>query len=72
MYVELLIMNGYGQFVWPAFIFSLASCFYLYVKTRYELKQQERIFFLEFRETQAKKIEFIKRKTSTKEALSIN
>ena len=72
MYVELLIMNGYGQFVWPAFIFSLASCFYLYVEARSELKQQERIFFLEFRETQAKKIEFIKGKESTKEALSIN
>ena len=72
MYVELLIMNGYGQFVWPAFIFSLASCFYLYAKTRSELKQQERIFFLEFREAQAKKIEFVKGKKSTKEALSIN
>ena len=65
-------MNGYGQFVWPAFIFSLASCFYLYVETRSELKQQERIFFLEFREAQTKKIEFVKGKQSTKEALSIN
>jgi hypothetical protein len=42
------------------------------VETRSELKQQERIFFLEFREAQAKKIEFIKGKASTKEALSIN
>ena len=72
MFVELLLMNGYGQFVWPAFVFSFASCFYLYAKTRSELKQQERIFFLEFREAQAKKIEFIKGKASTKEALSIN
>ena len=66
------MMNGYGQFVWPAFIFSLASCFYLYAKTRSELKQQERIYFLEFREVQTKKIEFIQGKKSTKEALSIN
>ena len=65
-------MNGYGQFVWPAFIFSFAVCFYLYSKTRSEFKQQERIFFLEFTEAQAKKIEFIKGKESTKEALSIN
>ena len=72
MYEELLIMNGYGQFVWPAFIFSLASCFYLYVKTRSELKQQERTYFLEFKEVQTKKIEFIKGKVSTKEVLSIN
>ena len=66
------MMNGYGQFVWPAFIFSLASCFYLYAETRSELKQQERIFFLEYREEKAKKIEFVKGKQSTKEALSIN
>ena len=72
MYVELLTMNGYGQFVWPAFIFSLACCLYLYVKTRSELKKQERIFFLEFKEVKAKKIEFVKGKQSTKEALSIN
>ena len=72
MFIELLAMNGYGQFVWPAFVFSFASCFYLYAKTRSELKQQERIFFLEYREAQAKKIEFVKGKQSTKEALSIN
>jgi hypothetical protein len=42
------------------------------VKTRSELKQQERTYFLEFREVQTKKIEFIKGKESTKEALSIN
>ena len=72
MYVEFLIMNGYGLFVWPAFIFSLTSCFYLYVKTRFELKHQERIFLLEFKGVQTKRIEFIKGKESTKEALSIN
>ena len=72
MNMEHFILNGYGQFVWPAFIFSFAVCFYLYSKTRSEFKQQERIFFLEFREAQAKKIEFVKGKQSTKEALSIN
>ena len=66
------MMNGYGQFVWPAFVFSFVSCFYLYAKTRSELKHQERIFFLEFGEKQGKKIEFIKREQSPKEALSIN
>ena len=72
MFIELLTMNGYGQFVWPAFVFFFTSCFYLYVKTRSELKRLERIFMLEFKEAQARKIEFIKEKKSTQEALSVN
>ena len=72
MFIELLTMGGYGQFVWPAFIFSFVSCFYLYLKTRFELKQQEKIYLMEFKEIEARKIEFTKRKKSTVEVLSIN
>ena len=72
MFIELLTMGGYGQFVWSAFIFWLVSCFYLYLKTRFELKQQEKIYLMEFKEIEARKIEFTKRKQSTVEALSIN
>ena len=72
MFIELLTMGGYGQFVWPAFIFSFVSCFYLYLKTRFELKQQEKIYLMEFKEIETRKIEFTKRKKSTVEALSIN
>ena len=72
MFIEFLTMGGYGQFVWSAFIFSFVSCFYLYLKTRFELNQQEKIYFMEFKETEARKIEFTKRKQSTVEALSIN
>ena len=72
MFIELLTNSGYGQFVWPAFIFSFVSCFYLYLKTRFELKQQEKIYLMEFKEIEARKIEFTKRKQSTVEALSIN
>jgi len=70
--MELFTMNGYGQFVWPAFIFSLASCFYLYLKTRIEFKKQEKVYLLEFGSAEAKKIQFNKRKKSTEEALPIN
>ena len=72
MNMELFTMNGYGQFVWPAFIFSLASCFYLYLKTRIEFKKQEKVYLLEFGSAEAKKIQFNKRKKSTEEALPIN
>ena len=71
MLEQFITMNGYGQFVWSAFIFSFISCFYLYSKTRSELKRQEKIFMLEF-EQKAEKIEFIKRKKVAQRVLSIN
>ena len=65
-------MNGYGQFVWPAFIFSFLSCFYLYLRVTKELKKQEKVYLLEFGLTETKKIRFNKRKKSTEEVLPIN
>ena len=70
--MELLTMNGYGQFVWPAFIFFFVSCLSLYLKTRIEFQKQEKIYLLEFREAEARKIEFAKKKEPTEEVLSIN
>jgi len=70
--MEHLSMNGYGQFVWTAFIFSFVSCLYLYLKTRIELKKQEKIYLLEFGLIEAQKIQLNKRKKSTEEALSTN
>ena len=70
--MELLTMNGYGQFVWTAFTFSFVTCFYLYFKTRKEFKKQEKVYLLEFGLTETKKIRFNKRKKSTEEVLPIN
>ena len=60
MNLELLILGGYGQFVWPAFIFTFVSCFSLYVKTKKEFQKQERIFLKEFKQMQTEKIETVK------------
>ena len=49
MYQELFILGGYGFFVWPSFIFTLATCFIFYLKTKKELKKQEKIFLSEFK-----------------------
>ena len=72
MLMELLTMNGYGQFVWPAFIFTFVSCLSLYLKIRIEFKKLEKNYSLEFKETQAIKVQFDKEKKSKKEALLIN
>ena len=66
MILELLILGGYGQFVWPAFIFTFVSCFVLYFKTKKEFQKQEKKFLKEFKQIQTTKIETVKKK----EALS--
>jgi len=66
MSLEFLILDGYGQFVWPAFIFTFVSCFTLYIKIKKEFKKQEKMFLKEFKQTPTEKIETAKKK----EALS--
>ena len=66
MNLDFLILNGYGQFVWSAFIFTFVSCFSLYIKTKKEFQKQEKVFLKEFKQMQTEKIETAKEK----EALS--
>ena len=70
MNTELFILNGYGQFVWPAFIFTFVSCFSLYLTTKKEFQKQEKIYLKEFEQSQTIKIGTDKRKETKKQALS--
>ncbi len=70
MNIELLVFNGYGQFIWPAFIFTFSICFLLYIKTKKDFQKQEKLFLNEFNKLQAVEIKIKKRKENTKEALS--
>ena len=62
MSLEFLILGGYGQFVWPAFIFTFVSCFILYIKIKKEFKKQEKMFLKEFKQMPTEKIETAKKK----------
>ena len=62
MNFEFLTLNGYGQFVWPAFIFTFVSCLVLYLKTKKEFQKQEKMFLKEFQQIQTEKIETTKNK----------
>jgi heme exporter protein D len=42
MDLEIFNLSGYGKFVWPAFFLTFSSCFLLFVKTKKELKKQEK------------------------------
>ena len=70
MYQELFILGGYGFFVWPSFIFTLATCFIFYLKTKKELIKQEKIFLSEFKYSNVKISKKFKEKKVTKEVLS--
>ena len=72
MNLNLFILGGYGQFVWPAFIFTFVICFYLYLKTKKELQTQEKLFLKEFRQSQTAKIVVNSQKENTKKVLSGN
>jgi len=47
MTFELLTLGGYGPYIWPAFIFTFASFFILYLKIKRELNKQELAFYKE-------------------------
>ena len=70
MNMEFLVLDGYGIFVWPAFIFAFVSCFLLYLKTKKEFKRQEKFFLIEFKQIPVKKNEVSKQKELSREVLS--
>ena len=70
MDINQLILNGHGQFVWPAFIFTFLCCFFLYSKTMKEFKKQEKIFLNEFKELKTVKEKVAKNKENAREVWS--
>ena len=62
MNIEFLVLGDYGYFVWPAFIFAFVSCFMLYLKTKRELKKQEKIYLIKFKQIPVRKTEVSKQK----------
>ena len=68
--MEIVNLGGYGQFVWPAFIFTFVSCFLLYLRTKKEFQKQEKMFINEFKQLHTVKIKTVKTKEVTKEVLS--
>ena len=70
MMTNLINMGGYGIFVWSAFIFTFVCCLSLYIKTKKELKNQEKIFLSKFKELPAKKVVIARKRKAAKQILA--
>ena len=70
MIMDIVNLGGYGQFVWPAFIFTFISCFILYLRTKKEFQKQEKMYISEFKQLQTAKIKTVKIKEAAREILS--
>ena len=55
MIKDLVLMNGYGLFVWSSFAITFLTCAVVYYKTRKTLKKYEKEFAKEINELSSEK-----------------
>ena len=70
MIFEIISMNGYGVYVWLAFIFTLINFVVLYSIINLHLKKEERKFQLKFANLTPKKTKSAKMQNTYKEILA--
>ena len=70
MISEFLNMNGYGLYVWSAFLFTIISFTTLYLITKTQYIKERNKFVSKFGELDSKKAEVAKSQTINKEILS--
>ena len=71
---NLLLMNGYGVFVWSSFALTIIVCAVVYYRTRKTLKKYEKEFAKEIEElsVEKKKVVLEKSKVASKVFSSYN
>ena len=70
MTIELIYMNGYGLYVWSAFLFTLISFTSLYVITKIQYVKEKNKFLSKFGALDSKKAEAARSQIINKEILS--
>jgi heme exporter protein D len=66
---QLFIMDGYGVYVWSAFLFTMLSFISLYLLIKKQLVREQAIFVSKFLNLSEKKLEAVKAKKINKEIL---
>ena len=69
MIKELIFMNGYGLYVWSAFIFTFLSFSLLYVVTKIQLIREKNKFIAKFGTLNSERAAFAKSQSINKEIL---
>ena len=67
---EIISMNGYGIYVWSAFIFTCLSFTSLYAITKIQYTREKKKFIAKFGALESEKAAFAKSQTINKQILS--
>ena len=67
---ELLLMNGYGLYVWSAFTFTLLSFVSLYIVIKIQYSREKNKFIAKFGTLNSERAAFAKSQSINKEILS--
>ena len=67
---EILFMDGYGAYVWSAFVFTCLSFISLYRITKVQYTREKKKFIAKFGTLESEKAAFAKSQTINKEILS--
>ena len=67
---EILLMNGYGLYVWSAFAFTLLSFASLYIVIRVQYTREKNKFISKFGALNSERASFAKSQSINKEILS--
>ena len=70
MIYEILFMNGYGIYVWSAFLFTFLSFISLYVITKSQYVREKNKFIVKFGTLNSERADFAKSQSINKEILS--
>ena len=70
MIKDILIMEGYGLYVWSAFIFTFLSFITLYVVTKVQYIKEKNKFIAKFGTLNSNRATFAKSQSINKEILS--
>ena len=70
MNLNILIMNGYGLYVWSAFIFTFLVCLILFLKTKKSLNKVEKDFHEEVKKLSAEQVETLSKAKISRDILT--
>tara|TARA_A100001037_G_scaffold250830_1_gene234056 strand:+ start:1184 stop:1411 length:228 start_codon:yes stop_codon:yes gene_type:complete len=69
MNLDIILMNGYGIYVWASFLLTFLVCLLLFLKTRKTLKKLEKDFVKETESLSENQLKNLKKQKIIKEIL---